>query len=1125
MSTSGRAHCLFVNNQHDSIGFRLSPSIRLSVLSIIIISIVSSVDVISGSFVLKHHNSDSNRESNSVLDDVSISPRRSINSSSHLPSSKQPQPQQFYELNYRSVNGWPLTASSSSDNLARDDYPPRFEGLKPDEGFHAIVRENDRTVIISPRIKVVNGDLCNIEILNKHHGDIPFEVKITDKLRGEAILEAHRELNCEKRRAYKFNIRAISCSGLRSENATVFLSVEDVNEYAPVFRQESYTVTISEGRLIDPVVRVEAFDHDCSSRFSEICKYEIIGGDKLASPFEIDSNGNIKNTRPLSWKESHNYILEVVAYDCGMKRSKPTLVNIKVNKVCQLGWKDIHERIEYIPTSGQKTLFPDAELQLCDLPCDVQDVSVQLSLATSHIGKGCDRDTYSVESQRKLCGANVTTTDLLPSPGLGTEWTRDLPTDEGHESDQIFEFDGSTSAVAIPESVLDHNLTDKFAISFWMKHEPPLDHTNKHIKEHILCNADDHKKNRHHFALFVRNCRLILLLRREFNQEKRTIFKPAEWRWKLTEVCDGKWHHYSVNVQFPEIQLYLDGQLFKNNPNNPEIVDDWPLHAMKGVNTTLTVGACWEGKANKMNFHFRGFLAGLGVMRGSIESPEVLSCLHQCRESLQMPPPDSMDSGTDIYINHVGSEILLEGKDAIDVEDMLSQITYTNSREYPTPGRRSLQLSTTIRCSNEKSVKVPTIDSYIMVLPPEQPTISLNGTPNLAREYEAFTQGIDLLSTVSILINHEIETDDDSGDDDGDDDSTNSIDDTAFGGASSAEDLVNTNNNNGKSNPSISKQISKLLNVHKVDTCSILVYPPLNPDHEFFRLPVNYMARLGLQYTESKDGIVIHGAETVRGYQEILREIVYFNRKPAYYLNRAFKLSCSELNGRFVSNDYTQTLTVIHPKIESAPINVNSNGNGGGGSIPGSASSSSSSKASNRHDLKIETISGGHPVAHAQIHDQQVEIRESKLRPNILHDSNILSTSENIARTSAIKSRLSSIVVGHTMTVIIVLCVGFLLFMIVLGVIRIRAAHHRSNDNRDEETEMAWDDSSLTITVNPLDQIDQDQENQRIPEEDDDSDSSDDGSSYRDDGESTEDEMEKPKVRKELEWDNSTLDF
>lgn len=51
-----------------------------------------------------------------------------------------------------------------------------------------------------------------------------------------------------------------------------------------------------------------------------------------------------------------------------------------------------------------------------------------------------------------------------------------------------------------------------------------------------------------------------------------------------------------MNVKFPEVELYVDGQLFKSEKKNPEIIDDWPLHPTKGINTTLTVGACWQGK-------------------------------------------------------------------------------------------------------------------------------------------------------------------------------------------------------------------------------------------------------------------------------------------------------------------------------------------------------------------------------------------------------------------------------------------------------------------------------------------------------------------------------------------------
>ncbi|OTF77881.1 calsyntenin-1-like protein, partial [Euroglyphus maynei] len=845
---------------------------------------------------------------------------------------------------------------------------PRFDLNKPEDGFHAIVKENDRTVIISPRIKVVDAELCNIEIVNKHHNDIPFEVQITDQLNGEAIITAKRDLNCEKKRSYHFTMRAVS--------TTVHVTVEDVNEFAPVFRQDSYVVTVNEGRIIDPIIQVEAIDHDCSLKYSEICKYEIIGGDKLNTPFTIDSNGNIKNTRALYYKESHNHILEIVAYDCGMKRSKPAIVNIKINKVCTLGWKGIPERMEYIPGSGSRVLIPDAELQLCDFPCETENVTVRMTLATHHIGKGCDRDTYSVESQRKLCGATVESIDLLPSSTTGSEWIRDLPTDEGRESDQIYEFDGANNAVIVPENVFDHNLTSKFTISFWMKHEPPLDQSNKHIKEHIICNADDHK-----------------------------------------------------------------------------IVDDWPLHAVKDVKTTFSVGACWEGKKSKMNFYFRGFLAGLTLLRGQTENSDIFKCLHHCKEGLRQPSSDSIDSGIDILSSGDSTSIMVMGKESIDVEDVVSQISYINSREYPTPGRRSLKLSTWVTCSNGKKLKVPQVDTYVMVMPADPPTIMINGTPNLAREYESFMQGIDLFSTVSIYINQENENDNNESDND-----------------------IEENNDDDEMN-NVPPSIAKLIGEHKLDSCSIKVYPPLNPDHEYFRLPIQMMQHLNVRDRETKDGIIIYGADSVHNYNQIIRQLIYFNRKPAYYLNRAFKLTCSELNRRFSSNDYIQTLTVIHPKIEPIETRPQSSGIGGG----------------------VQTF-----AAHAHTSEQKVELKEPLIKSTAHFFDNSISVDPNDSFVRATPR--------------------FLVFMIVLGVIRIRSAHHRNNDSTTEDQEMAWDDNSLNITVNPLDQIEQEHENPQLNDDEDESDSSDDASSYHEDCETSEEEVDKTnKSRSELEWDDANF--
>jgi len=928
---------------------------------------------------------------------------------------------------------------------------PVFDLVRPTEGYHGLVSEDDTLVEVQPAIRAA-PDVCSFRIVNKHHGEAPFLIRLRDEETGEAELLAKRPLNCEKRKNYKFDITAISCQGVESENITVHVKVNDVNEYAPVFVEPSYVVGVDEGRLYDEILTLQADDQDCSPKYGDICRYELLTRDQ---PFSIDSEGIVRNTEPLDYEKSHNHILSVVAYDCGMKRSQPVMVTIKVNRVCHLGWKGLSDQVEYSPGSGRQELFPSASLELCNVPCQVERVQSRIGLTTSHIGKGCDRDTYSVSAQRKMCGASSESVELLPAPGAGKDWTAGLHSDEGHQGDLIYQFDGDNSGVMVPDSVLNHNLSATFTIASWMKHKSNLN-GDKHSKEHILCNADDHKMNRHHMALFIRNCRLVLLLRRDYTEANLNTFQPAEWRWKLPQVCDNEWHHYAVQVKLPEVSLYVDGHIFKpENGESPEVIDDWPLHPTRGINTTMTVGACWQGSEGQMKHGLVGYLAGLSVLVGSLESPRVLSCLTRCQEALDTPAMELLQPSMELLTNNEMTQITIEGNNVTNLETLIRRVAYVNGREFPTPGRRPVSVTTNILCNSGKALKVATSQNFVVVLQPHQPSIEINGTTNFAEEYESFRQGLRVFPDVGIFL------------------------------SAAAEEATS---------PTPGGQL---------DECVVSVYPPLNPDHETLVLPDNLISELGLASTVTRQGATVSGSHTTHHYQSLLRQIHYANRKPAYYLNRAFKLSCSELGGRFTSNEYIQTVTVIHPQLSVDKA----------AALGGSSSSDlSNGEESYRGDDKNKNahIAQQLPTpapAHIQNSPHHVELKQAHAVKDVYFTSNAM---EGVAVNSA----------GHAVTIIIVVCVGFLMFMVVLGVIRVRAAHARHTSEEVADAEMAWDDSSLNITVNPMEQQLEMSETQRLrDDDDDDDDSSDDGSNFNDDMDSSDDEEPGTK-QKELEWDD-----
>ena len=58
----------------------------------------------------------------------------------------------------------------------------------------------------------------------------------------------------------------------------------------------------------------------------------------------------------------------------------------------------------------------------------------------------------------------------------------------------------------------------------------------------------------------------------------------------------------------------------------------------------------------------------------------------------------------------------------------------------------------------------------------------------------------------------------------------------------------------------------------------------------------------------SVDALCLSGAKKLSLYEEVLRQVRYVNSEPQELNSRTFVLSCTELNGRFVTNKLHTTV-------------------------------------------------------------------------------------------------------------------------------------------------------------------------------------------------------------------------
>lgn len=928
-----------------------------------------------------------------------------------------------------------LSGTSFSSNNSHRYRVPIIDLGGADE-LVGTIRE-DRTVFsVVPKLSIIRetGPVCRYELTSEGSEGVPFFIEVNDEKEGSGTIRVKEgvHLDCSNPQ-YSFNVVAVRCDDeARSESVRLRVTVKDTNDHVPVFSRPWYTFDVNEGKIYNELGRLQAIDKDCGHPYGQICRYQITNAVD-GFPFVIDDQGVIRNTQPLNYTQAKSYILTVVAHDCGMRQSKSTLVTINVHEACVDGIRGIPERVSYVPGSGNVQIMPNAHIVVCTeaQSCTVESIKSLLTLQTEHLTDGCDRDEYVPKIEHNKCGMDEGTIALLTANDDEANENRIIPNKDA--------FDGQTAVIVPPEKITDI-IPLKFTLTFSMKHARGTKE-EQGLKETVICESDDSNMNRHHFAVYIRHCKLELLMRRESNAE--AAFRAAEWRWFIPEVCDNRWHAYSILFASVDmVDLYIDGRKFIATKDNPEILDDWPLHRTKDTKTRLVIGACWHGRSRMMSQFFKGHLASIYYLPNKIEQTRVLQCSHQCKEKLDFSAVDQLVPGEDVIFAIDSSFFSLKANTAEDLSLLLQRVTYVNSKNPPTPGHRTYTVNTTVECTDGRSYTLNPSKGFIFVQKEPDPVISISGLSIVNSDQHLVKTGAPMLPEIKITVTQNV----------------------------NGEEVERTSTS-------------------ELDWCKVHLKPSRDMDLEYFSSPASLIAALRIDFEHDKQGILLKGKEKVKGYREILSKIHYFNTRADSYTKRIYTVQCAMNDGHVLSNEFFVTMNIDTPQPPT------------------------------------------HSPPNTEFMDEEMQMEPAfdQIGGNRLQ--NLLEL--DLPRPKALISHHGydagqGPIAGGAIAVVVVVCIGFLLVLLVIGVLKMRDTpipSRRRRNRQSVEGAMEWDDSGMNITVNPLEEVD------KNGAEFSDEESSDGGESFRDDG-LTEDEEDAgrvlPHVNNErqsrgLEWDDTTL--
>lgn len=120
-----------------------------------------------------------------------------------------------------------ITSNSAStwskSNSLVNELEEKGNAIKIEAHYFGRVIENEKSVVLHPKLRVLNGEVCDLELAPLNSSELssstlPFDVTWIDRVRGEAILEVRQDeqMNCEHKANFTFKMTAIGCNGLKS---------------------------------------------------------------------------------------------------------------------------------------------------------------------------------------------------------------------------------------------------------------------------------------------------------------------------------------------------------------------------------------------------------------------------------------------------------------------------------------------------------------------------------------------------------------------------------------------------------------------------------------------------------------------------------------------------------------------------------------------------------------------------------------------------------------------------------------------------------------------------------------------------------------------------------------------